>query len=180
LVIHVESADIMATLIHLKSDVESKSNVATKWTFTGASEAHLLARELAKADVGVVLIPARPFPSTWEQRRILPGPPLSADSGVSALLANNVTVGLGVQEQWAARNTRLDVAWAALESREDLDKAEALALATTNIELLLGLDVETEGAYADMVATRGGDLLDLEAKVVGVISPRRGLVELIA
>ena len=41
----------------------------------------------------------------------LPGLPLSQDSAITALRNHNVTVGLGVQEQWSARNIRFDVAW---------------------------------------------------------------------
>jgi len=41
----------------------------------------------------------------------LPGPPLSKDSAISVLLSYNVTVGIGIEEQWSARNTRFDVAW---------------------------------------------------------------------
>jgi hypothetical protein len=43
--------------------------------------------------------------------RSLPGPPLSKDSAISVLLNCNVTVGIGIVEQWSARNTRFDVAW---------------------------------------------------------------------
>jgi hypothetical protein len=39
-------------------------------TITGATEAHLLAPELAEAGVGVVLTPPRPFPESWQRRRM--------------------------------------------------------------------------------------------------------------
>ncbi len=41
----------------------------------------------------------------------LPGPPLSEQNAVALLIANNVTVGIGIEEQWSARSTRFDVAW---------------------------------------------------------------------
>lgn len=41
----------------------------------------------------------------------LPGPPLTRDSAISLLLSHNVTVGIGIEEPWSARNTRFDVAW---------------------------------------------------------------------
>lgn len=41
----------------------------------------------------------------------LPGPPLTKDSAISLLLSHNVTVGIGIEEPWSARNTRFDVAW---------------------------------------------------------------------
>lgn len=41
----------------------------------------------------------------------LPGPPLSKDSEISLLVKNNVTVGIGCEGSWAARNARFDVGW---------------------------------------------------------------------
>jgi hypothetical protein len=119
---------------------------------------------------------------------------LTNESAITTLLAHGVTVGIGVVEQWSARNTRFDVAWvcnfpfivsptlscgyqAALESFDRISKEQALALASVNLEKLLG--VKPSGGLGDMVATRGGTVLDSEAKVIGIISPRRGIVDLI-
>ena len=41
----------------------------------------------------------------------LPGLPLSQKSSIQMLLEQNVTVGVGIEEAWSARNTRFDVAW---------------------------------------------------------------------
>ncbi|THU81168.1 hypothetical protein K435DRAFT_873620 [Dendrothele bispora CBS 962.96] len=56
LIIHVDNVDIMATLIKLKYDIEmdSHSNARIRRTFTGASEAHILADEIARAGIAVV------------------------------------------------------------------------------------------------------------------------------
>ncbi|KAF8558348.1 composite domain of metallo-dependent hydrolase [Imleria badia] len=176
LVIQAQNADIIASLIKLKKEVEVSKCVDLKLTVTGAAEAHLLAKHLGEANVGVILTPSRPFPMTWEMTRILPGPPLTKDSAITTLLAHGVKVGIGIIEGWNARNTRFDVAWAALESSGRISKSEALALASTNLEELLGVNpiVSSSG---DLVATLGGSMLDLEAKVVGIISPRRRSVE---
>lgn len=64
---------------------------------------------------------------------------------------------------------------AALESRGEISKTEALALASVNLEKLLGISQ----AKPDVVATQGGSLLDFESKVVAVISARRGVVDLL-
>ncbi len=61
LVVNVHSADIIATLISLKKEVESKTGNAIKLTIAGATEAHLLAAELAQANVGVIVTPSRSF-----------------------------------------------------------------------------------------------------------------------
>jgi len=176
LVVSVESADIMSSLILLKQEVEAKMGRTIQLTFTGAAEAHLLAKEIGRNNIGVVLTPSRPFPGTWESRRILPGPPLSQDSAISVLLKHNITVGIGIEEQWSARNTRFDVAWAALEAHGEISKTAALALASVNLEKLLGVKVGP--LQGDLVATRGGTLLDFSSRVVSIISSVRGVVDL--
>jgi hypothetical protein len=70
LVVETHSADVIATLIALKREFESHTGQLLRLTITGATEAHLLASELVEAGVGVVLIPARSFPETWQQRRM--------------------------------------------------------------------------------------------------------------
>ncbi len=70
LVVEVESADIIATLISLKFEVERELGTRLKLTIVGAREAHLLASELYTADIGVILSPSRPYPSPWEAHRM--------------------------------------------------------------------------------------------------------------
>ena len=126
------NADVIATLILLKKDVEEKTGATIHMTIAGATEAHLLVEEIAQANIGIIFRPSRPFPSTWEQRRVwvslfglrsnvflhlmrhfyrLPGPPLSKETEIALFLAHNVTVGIGIEEAWSARNTRFDVGW---------------------------------------------------------------------
>ncbi|KZT28937.1 carbohydrate esterase family 9 protein [Neolentinus lepideus HHB14362 ss-1] len=175
LVVEVHSADIIATLILLKKEVEAVKSINLKMTITGASEAHLLAAEIAEANIGVIVSPSRPFPTVWESRRILQGPPLTRDSAIAKLLKYNITVGLGIEEKWSARNLAFDVAWAALETDGSIDKAQAIALGSTNVEKLLGGRVEAE-QLPELVARQNGDLFDMSSKVVAVISPRQRLV----
>lgn len=70
LVIEAHSADVIATLIILKREVELDNGNSIQMTITGATEAHLLAKELAEAQVGVILTPSRPSPRYWEERRM--------------------------------------------------------------------------------------------------------------
>jgi len=178
IVVEAHSADVIATLILLKKEVEEKTGTIIQMTIAGATEAHLLVKEIADANIGVVFRPSRPFPNKWEQRRMLPGPPLSKETEITLFLQHNVTVGIGIEEAWSARNTRFDVGWAALEAGGRISKIQALALASTNLERLLGGDVEPASGTSDLVATYGGDLFSFASKVVGVISPRRGCVDL--
>jgi hypothetical protein len=62
--------DIISTLIRLKMEIESVKRTIIKMTITGASEAHVLAAEIADAGIGVIVNPSRPFPVKWQDRRM--------------------------------------------------------------------------------------------------------------
>ena len=66
----VHNADIMATLIQLKKEVEALTGTKMRLVFSGASEAHLLAKEIGEANIGIILNPSRPFPMNWGARRM--------------------------------------------------------------------------------------------------------------
>lgn len=70
LVVNVDSADVMATILTLKLEYEASSGKRIRLTFAGASEAHLLAEEIGKAGVSVILTSPRPYPGSWEKRRL--------------------------------------------------------------------------------------------------------------
>lgn len=175
LVVDVESADIMATLLRLKDEYEAHSSRELRLTFAGATEAHILAHEIAKAGVSVIVTQSKPFPTTWEQRRILAGPPITQESLVSALLKAGVNVAIGVVDEYNARNTRFEAGWFLLTSDGFIDRTTALELTTTNLEKALGVQREMP---QDLVAYRGGDVFEFEAKVVGVISETLGRTDL--
>ncbi|KAI5900749.1 uncharacterized protein SCHCODRAFT_02483778 [Schizophyllum commune H4-8] len=179
LVVKAHSADVIATLLDLKKDVEAETGRAFSLTIAGGTEAHLIAPELAASGVGVLVLSPRSFPYDWERKRISPGPPLTKDSNVLALVEAGVTVGIGPHgasgpSSWGVRNTRFDVIWLLLESDGRLSKEHALALASTNVEKLLGAK-----SSGDLVATRSGGLLDFGSKVVGVVSAERGVIDLL-
>lgn len=91
--VDVANADIIATLLELKSEVEEKSGTKLKLVLSRATEAHLLAPALyvpqfrmilfaslttgssARADVGVILVPSRPYPAVWDMARMCVPPP---------------------------------------------------------------------------------------------------------
>ncbi|KAJ7086089.1 carbohydrate esterase family 9 protein [Mycena belliarum] len=179
LVSEAHSADPIASLLLLKKEVEHAKGQTIQMTITGAAEAHLLAQELGEADVGVILNPARSFPYRWADRRVLAGPPLTEHTPISVLVAHNVTVGVGVLEVWDARNTRFDIAWASLSAGRKMSKAQVFALASTNLMQLLTGKLHIDREQGDMVATKGGDLLDFGTNVVAVVSPARGLVDIL-
>jgi len=57
IIIHVNSADIMAKLIALKAEIEAQSDKTVRMAFFGALEAHILAKEIADAGVAVIVSP---------------------------------------------------------------------------------------------------------------------------
>ncbi|KAH9929527.1 uncharacterized protein BXZ73DRAFT_47982 [Epithele typhae] len=176
LVVDVHSADIIATLIVLKKEVEAKTGAPMKLTIAGATESHLLAAELAEADVGVIVAPGRSFPYTWDERRVLPGPPVSNNSLIGHLLKHNITVGIGPRG-WVLLATRPTPRWRTRGRGTCASiKKGAFALATVNMEKLLGL--EGKPNEQDLVATVGGDLLGYQGKVIAAISPRRSVVDI--
>ncbi|KAJ6491350.1 hypothetical protein C8R47DRAFT_1045160 [Mycena vitilis] len=172
LVVDVESADIIASVLVLKKEVEAAKGQTIRLTLTGATEGHLLAKEIGEAGVGV-LVQQRSYPSRWEQKRLLPGPPLSQSSAIATLIAHNVTVGIMVGDPSQVRNTRFDVAWAGLEADVALGRSTLLELVSTNVEALLGV----KDSSTDLVATQGGD--GFEGKVVAIVSPLHGTVHLL-
>ncbi|KAJ7452323.1 hypothetical protein FB451DRAFT_1145370, partial [Mycena latifolia] len=102
LVIKVHNADIMATLLLLKAEFEVFTSATLRMTFARATEACLLAAQ----SVSVILAPARPYPDSWDHHRVsvLPGPPFSQKTAVTTLLQHGITLALGVQSEYAARN----------------------------------------------------------------------------
>ncbi|KAH9855025.1 composite domain of metallo-dependent hydrolase [Lenzites betulinus] len=178
LVVEVSSADIMATLIRLKSEVEEKRGTYMRMVFSRATEAHLLAEEIAHAGIGVILSPSRQFPWSWDDRRILPGPPLTNNTTLGTLLKHGVTVGLGTWETCHVPSTRFDIGWAILESNNWINKRQAYELVSTNLEKLLDLEGWI-GDMGDLVAYEGGSALDFTSKPVAIVSPARQLVEIL-
>lgn len=71
LVVETNNADVIATVVKLKEEIEEKLGHHIRLTILGGAEAHLLAHELAKADIGVVLMPPRPYVCSLLPRHIL-------------------------------------------------------------------------------------------------------------
>lgn len=72
----------------------------------------------------------------------------------------------------------LELVQASLESNGRLSEKQAYAMATTDLEKLLGVQ-EIDDDLVDLVAYEGGGLLDSSSKVSAIISPARGIVDLL-
>jgi hypothetical protein len=73
--------------------------------------------------------------------------------------------------------SRNSLCQAAIEAGGNISKEQAFAIGSVNLQKLLGAEVN--GEEMDLVATRGGDLLELSSKVVAVISPLANLVNFV-
>ena len=85
-----------------------------------------------------------------------------------------MTLGFGIEESWQGRNQRFELAWAAINADGLISDEEAIAIGSTNLEELLGLEVKTQG---DLVAYRGGQAFEMTSKVVAVVSESRAHVD---
>ncbi|WVR07370.1 hypothetical protein IAU60_004411 [Kwoniella sp. DSM 27419] len=177
LVIDVNKADSIATLVRLKKEVADKAKI----TIFGGQESWLVADELAKEDIGVVVAPVRSYPGEWDSRRIVPSVPLSNHTLPSYLAVHGVTVGLGILEEWQARNTMYEAAWVYANSPPGVfSKRDTLDLVGKNLERLLGLD---DGSDKLERESRGwvahqGDVFALGGKVLAVRGVGRAEVDL--
>lgn len=169
LVVEVDKADIMANLIRLKSEFSG-----LKMTFVGAHESWMIADDIAKAEVGVIVSPARSYPGSYDSRRVLPGLPLSPESLPVYLHNKGITVGLGITEEWMARNIRLDAAWTYINANASLSKAQAMEMVSSNLDKLLGLESKENAGW---VAWQG-DFFSMNSKVSAVRGEGRASVDM--
>ncbi|KAH8094912.1 hypothetical protein BXZ70DRAFT_343845 [Cristinia sonorae] len=177
LIIHVNGADIMAALLRLKAEIEEQSGSQMKMVFSGASEAHILAKQLGDAKVGIIITSPRPLPGPWDGRRILSGPPLTTNTTAAVLLDHGVTFALGCLQTYEAAHVRFEAGWIARELGDRADDEFPYELVTTNLEKLLGMEGWI-GEEGDLVAYDGGSPFDFDSKVVAIASPKKGVVEL--
>lgn len=150
LVLSAHSADTIASVIRLKSQMEVAGSRGLRIVIVGGAEAHLVAEELAASDIAVVLAPLLPHAQSWDQRRGLTGPPLTNVS-LNVLLEAGVHLGIGVEETWETRDLGLlaGIAYANSEGRLSFDAA--LDLVGSNFYDMLGLKDTNQSTHADWV-----------------------------
>ena len=61
LVVEADSADIIATTVQLKGNIEKQTGIPLRVVISGGGESHILAKELGEASIGVLLKPPRPY-----------------------------------------------------------------------------------------------------------------------
>ncbi|KAI5245189.1 hypothetical protein E4T43_03299 [Aureobasidium subglaciale] len=165
LVLSVHSADGISALLRLKSTVEEASKTPIRLVVLGAAESHLVAEELAAADVAVVLAPLLPWAQSWDQRRSLMGAPLHNGTAIDVLLDAGARVAIGVDEIWETRDLGLTAGIAYKNSEGRLTEQQALDLVSTNFYDFLGL--EKPDAGSEFVVYEGSPL-EIGGRVVAV------------
>jgi len=165
LVLSVHSADTISALLRLKSTVESESKTTLRLVVLGAAESYLVAKELADADVAVVLAPLLPWAQSWDQRRSLMGAPLHNGTAIDVLLDAGVRVAIGVDEIWETRDLGLTAGIAYKNSEGRLTEQQALDLVSSNFYEFLGLEEPEVGS--EFVVYEGSPL-EIGGRVVAI------------
>ncbi|KAJ3036750.1 hypothetical protein HDV00_002412 [Rhizophlyctis rosea] len=172
LVVQADEANDISRLIALKREIESLHNSSTpiRLTILGGVEAWVVAPQLAKASIPVILSPARCVPGTWETRRCRVQ--WSTPSSVRILREAGVKVGLSVSEIGYARGLRWEAGWAREdanygEKREVVSVHEAIAFVPWPVAEGVGggmVGWVKAGGRASFVGFRG-DVLGFDGRV---------------
>jgi hypothetical protein len=184
LVIGVHSADTIASLLRLKSEVESamakqttSSSAHLRLALLGGAESHLLASELADAKVGVFLAPLFSYATTWDQRRALTGAPLTNGTAIDVLHAAGVKVAIGVDEDWEARDLFLQAGTVLVNGGGKISAKEALGFVQKNVYDILGIEDESGTTMSEFVVCEGSPLTTQGQ--IRAVADGRGMVRMI-
>ncbi|RDW85257.1 amidohydrolase 1 [Coleophoma cylindrospora] len=178
LVITVNSADTIAAILRVKSDVENaikaqdleSSSQKLNVVLLGAAEAHIVADEIAAAHVSVVLAPLLPYAEEWDTRRSLSGAPLTNGTNIDVLLDAGVLTAIGTRdtESWEVRGLSLMAGIAYKNSGGRLSESAALALIGKNFDKIL----KSKTSNDDFVLHEGSPF-DIGSRVKAVGSQGR-------
>jgi len=131
-VVHTNNKDVIAHMIALKRET------GVHIVIMGGAEAHLVASELASADVPVITAPFWGCePLFFDGRHCLPGPPLTDRLGPQVLMDSGVTIAISNWDDTNnhVRNSAWEAGWLAGPDNRSL----ALDLVSKNIEDILRL-----------------------------------------
>ncbi|KAH7216662.1 hypothetical protein BKA60DRAFT_492196 [Fusarium oxysporum] len=176
LALTINSADGIATALRIKSEIEgvlttadsSKRVGGLKLAIIGGAEAHLLAKELGEAGVGVILSPLQAKGESWDSRRALTGAPLTNGTTIDALVDAGVVAAIGLQEDWELRDLGFAAGTAFKNGGGRLNEKEAIDLVSSNIYKILGADEKSAKGSGHFMVTEGSPLeIGSRIKAVG-------------
>jgi imidazolonepropionase-like amidohydrolase len=176
LVITVHSADTIAAILRVKSEIEAAIKSTEGFVnskagkidlvLLGAAESHLVAKEIAAAGVSVVIAPLLAYSNSWDMRRSLSGAPMTNGTAIDALLDAGVLTAIGTteSESWEVRDLSLLAGITYKNSGGKLSETDALGLVGKNFEKILGIKALED----DFVVFEGNPLeIDSRVKAVG-------------
>ncbi|KAI0123869.1 hypothetical protein BJ170DRAFT_687117 [Xylariales sp. AK1849] len=136
LIIEVQSVPHTQQVVSIKKDFPDVNII-----IRGGYSAPLVAKELAEANIPVILSATRPGPASWAGKDCLTGPPLTR-SPASVLGEAGVHYAVSVESEIPVVDSRihdlaLEAAWVAKYA--GLSEHEAVRLVTKNVEDILGL-----------------------------------------
>jgi imidazolonepropionase-like amidohydrolase len=179
LVLYTHNADLIASLIRMKTKVEKtmgeigiSDGGGLRVIIHGAAESWLVAEELAAANVGVVLAPLLAYSETWDQRRSLTGAPLTDGTAIDVLHAAGVKVAIGTKEDWETRDLYLSAGISYMNGNGRISEQDALAFVSSNIYEMLGIEDKEVDGRDEFVVFDGGHPLKIDGKVRAVADGR--------
>ncbi|GAA5808409.1 hypothetical protein MFLAVUS_011382 [Mucor flavus] len=180
IVIMVNNKDEIASLIILKEKYIPKARLA----IMGGAEAHLLAAQLAQANIAVILRPHLCTPANFDSSHCLTGAPLTNGTAAHILHHYGVKIGLGVLNDGWARNLAWDAGWLSATSPSEeyaISEIDAIKFVTTNLQEIFGLKGEDDDMYVSgqEFVVWSGSPMDMESRPVFVHTKEQGIQYLV-
>lgn len=178
IIISVNNKDEIATLIRLKESIIPNARLA----IMGGIEAHLLAAQLSKASIAVILQPGLCTPADFASIHCLTGAPLTNGTAAHVLNYHGVKIGIAVSDDGLARNLAWDSVWfAATSPSQDMEITEfdAIRFVTSNLQEIFGLKAESDVSQTteeeeDFVVWSGSPL-DVQSKILFIHTKSNGI-----
>ena len=166
LAITVHSADAIAAILKVKAAVEAETKSSIRVVIVGGAESWLVADELAAAGVGVVLAPLQSYATSWDQKRALPGAPLTNGTCIDKLLDAGVLTAIGTPGDFLVYELALLAGTSYWNGGGRLSEKEALDLLSANIYKLF--DLEEPSVKEGHFVVYEGHPLDIGSRVKAV------------
>lgn len=163
LAVSTQNKDVIAHLLKMKVTISDVAPI--NLVIIGGIESYLIAEEVAKANVPVILVPWRCQPEVWEYRHCLPGPPISEKTAFQILVEHGVDVTLGAWDDGLITTLYWEAAWAAKGT--DMTEKDIVELISTKVEKILNIRWEDEAKGGHVVFE--GNPLDFGATVIAII-----------
>ncbi|KAI7897106.1 uncharacterized protein EV154DRAFT_455231 [Mucor mucedo] len=178
LIVSVNNKDEIATLIRLKESTFPDARLA----ILGGIEAYLLAAQLAKANIAVILNPGLCTPANFDSIHCLTGAPLTNGTAAHVLNYHGVKLGVAVADDGLARNLAWDSVWfAATSPSQDMEISEfdAIKFVTTNLQEIFGLktgnDVTQTSEEKEEFVVWSGSPLDVQSRILFIHTKNSGI-----